>query len=61
MSEFIGSLPCLTEVMEPLLVFHGFRQAKFPYGGSILYLRQLSLLSELPLKMMLDLKLLKIN
>jgi len=37
-------------------VFHGFGQAKFAYGGSILGLSQLSLLSEMPLKMRLNLK-----
>jgi len=42
-------------------VFHGFGQAKFADGGLILGLRQLSLLSVLPLKTMLDLKVLKIN
>jgi len=41
--------------------FHRFGQAKFADGGSILGLRQLSLLSELPLKMMINLKVVKIN
>jgi len=42
-------------------VFHGFGQTKFADGGSIFGLSQLSLLSELPLKMMLDLKWIKID
>jgi len=42
-------------------VFHGFGQAKFAYGGSILGLRQFTLLPQLPLKMMLGLKVVKID
>jgi len=41
--------------------FHGFGQAKFAYGGSILGLSQFTLLPQLPLKMMLILKEVKIN
>jgi len=42
-------------------VFHGFKQAKFAYGGLILGLSQFSLLPQLPLKTMLDLKMVKID
>jgi len=44
-------------------VFHGFGQAKFADGGSILGWSQLSLLSlsEQPLKTTLDLKVVKID
>jgi hypothetical protein len=42
-------------------VFHGFGQAKFSDGGLILGLSQLSLLSELPLKTTLNLKVVKID
>jgi hypothetical protein len=41
--------------------FHRFGQAKFPYGGSILGLSQLSVLPHLPPKMMLGLKEVKID
>jgi len=37
-------------------VFHGFGQAKFADGGSILGSSQFMQLPQLPLKMMLDLK-----
>jgi len=36
--------------------FHGFGQARFDDGGSILGLSQFALLPRLPLKMVLDLK-----
>jgi len=39
---------------------HGFGQAKFSYGGSILGSTQIALLSQLPLKTKLDLKVVKI-
>jgi len=42
-------------------VFHGFGQTKFADGGLILGLSKLSLLSELLPKMMLDLKVVKID
>jgi len=42
-------------------VFHGFGQAKFADGGSILGSSQSSLLSELPLKTTLNLKVVKID
>jgi len=42
-------------------VFHGFGQAKFPDGGSILGSSQFTLLPQLPLKMMLGLKVVKID
>jgi len=42
-------------------VFHGFGQAKFPYGGSILGSSQFTLLPQLPLKTMLSLKAIKID
>jgi len=42
-------------------VFHGFGQAKFAYGGSILGLSQLSILPQLPPKIMLDSKVVKID
>jgi len=41
--------------------FHGLGQAKFAYGGSISGSSQLTLLPQLPLKMMLDLKVVKID
>jgi len=40
-------------------VFHGFVQAKFAYSGLILGSIQFTQLSQLPLKMMLDLKVVK--
>jgi hypothetical protein len=42
-------------------VFHGFGQAKFAYGGSILGSSQFTLLPQLPLKMMLGLKVVKFD
>jgi len=42
------------------LRYHGFGQAKFAYGGSVSGLSQFTLLPQLPLKMMLDLKVVKI-
>jgi len=42
-------------------VFRGFGQAKYPNGGSALGSSQFSLLPQLPLKMMLDLKVVKID
>jgi len=42
-------------------VFRGFGQAKFPDDGSILGSNQFSLLSQLPLKMKLDLKVVKFD
>jgi hypothetical protein len=41
--------------------FHGFGQAKFLDGGSVLGLSQFSILRQLPLKFMLDSKVVKIN
>jgi len=41
--------------------FHQFGQAKFPDGGSILGSRQFSILPQQPLKMMLGLKVVKID
>ncbi len=41
--------------------FHRYGQANLAYGGSILGLSQFTLLSHLPLKMMLDLKVVKIH
>jgi len=38
---------------------HGFGQAKFAYGGSILGSGQFTLLPQLPLKTMLSLKVVK--
>jgi len=42
-------------------VFHGFWQAKFADGGSILGSSLLTLLPQLPLQTMLDLKVAKID
>jgi len=41
--------------------FHGFGQAKFADGGLILGLSQFAQLPQLPLKMMLDSKKIKID
>jgi len=41
--------------------FHGFGQAKFAYGGSILGSSQFTLLPQLTLKMMLNLKVVKFD
>jgi len=41
--------------------FHGFGHAKFSDGGSVLGLSQFSILPQLPLKFMLDSKVVKIN
>jgi len=41
--------------------FHRFGQAKFDYGGSILGSSRFSMLPQLPLKTMLDLKVVKID
>ncbi len=43
------------------IAFHGFGQAKFAYGGSILGSSQFSMLLQLPLKSMLNLKVVKIE
>jgi len=42
-------------------VLPGFGQAKFSYGGSILGSSQIALLPQLPLKMTLNLKVVKID
>ncbi len=42
-------------------MFHGFGQAKFAYGGSILGSSQFTLLPQLPVKAMVDLKVVKID
>jgi len=41
--------------------FHGFGKAKFPNGGSVLGSSQFSILPQLPLKLMLILKVVKID
>jgi hypothetical protein len=41
--------------------FHGFRQAKFAFGGLILGSSQFTILPQLPLKMMLNLKVVKMD
>ena len=53
-------LPC-DEVLCPNRTFHGFGQAKFPYGDLVIDLYQFTLLPQLHLKMMLGLKVFKIN
>ncbi len=40
---------------------HGFGQPKFAYGGLVLGSSQITLLLQLPLKTMLDLKVVKID
>jgi len=42
-------------------VYHGFGQAKFPGGGSVLGLSQFLLLLQLPPKIMLNSKVVKID
>jgi len=42
-------------------VFHGFGQAKFAYGSSILGSNQFSQLTQLPLKTMLSLEVIKFD
>jgi hypothetical protein len=44
-----------------LRAFHGFGLAKIAYGGLILDSSQFTLLAQLPLKMMLGLKAVKID
>jgi len=44
-----------------LRAFHRFGQAKFPDGGSVLGSSQFSILSQLPLKTILGLKVVKID
>jgi hypothetical protein len=41
--------------------FYRFEQAKFAYGGSIISSSQFTILSKLPLKTVLDLKVVKID
>jgi hypothetical protein len=41
--------------------FHGFGQAKYPSGGLVLGLSQFSILPQLPPKIMLDSKVVKID
>jgi len=41
--------------------FLGFGQAKFPHGGSVLGSSQFTVLPQLPLEMMLDSKVVKID
>ncbi len=41
--------------------FHRFGQAKFPDGGLVLNSSQFSILPQLPLKIMLSLKVVKLN
>jgi hypothetical protein len=47
--------------LERYRAFHGFGQAKFPDGGSVLGTSQFLMLHQLPPKMMLNLKVVKIN
>jgi hypothetical protein len=42
-------------------VFQGFVQAKFAYNGSVLGSSQFALLPQLPVKMTLDFKVIKID
>jgi hypothetical protein len=42
-------------------VLHGFGQAKFPHGGSVLGFNQISILPQLPPKIILDSKVVKIG
>jgi len=51
----------VAKVSSTYRAFHRFGQAKFPYGDSVLGSSQFTLLPKLPLKMMLDLKAIKIN
>jgi len=44
----------------PYRAFHGFGQAKYAYGGLTLESSKFKLLPQLPLKMMLDLTVIKI-
>jgi hypothetical protein len=59
-AEIVTNNTFFFEVIDYRL-FHGFGQAKFTYGGSILGSSQFTLLPPLPLKMMLSLKLVKID
>jgi len=43
------------------IAFHGFGQAKFPNGGLVLGSSQFSILPQLPPKILLDSKVVKIN
>jgi len=47
--------------LEYYRAFHGFGQAKFPDGGSVLGLGQFSILPQLPPKILLDSKVVKID
>jgi len=51
----------LKEFLDHYTVFHGFGQSKFAYGGSILGSSQFTLLPQLPLNMMLSLKVVRID
>jgi len=46
---------------ESYRVFHGFGQAKFPDGGSVLGSNQFSVLPQLPPKILFDSKVVKIS
>jgi len=61
---FLQLLPISTTFYEQLCyhrAFHRFGQAKFPDGGSVLALSQFSRLYQLPPKILLDSKVVKID
>jgi len=60
-SEFPFKFYLNIAILRNYRVYHGFGQAKFACGGSILGSSQFTLLPQLPQKMMLGLKVVKIN
>jgi len=53
--------PCTRTTESYYRAFHRFAQAKFPDGGSILGTSQFSMLPQLPPKILLDSKVVKID
>jgi len=56
-----ASFTCISKTISAHRAFHIFEQAKFPDDGSILGSSQFSMLPQLPLKMLLNSKVVKID
>jgi len=61
MNKMIFGTSSYTHLDGNYIAFHRLGQAKFAYGGLILGSRYFTLLPQLTLKMMLNLKIVKIN
>jgi len=61
LGQIFSEVPQIVSYNCTYRVFHGFGQAKIAYGGSILGSSQFALLPQLPPKIMLGLKVVKID